>query len=86
LHPTLWWMDTCPWHGLKTTLWFHSSTMLGACLLQSRSAIYTRSRALGNWRSDDTITTWSRVPADMCTIKGDDFIHCLAMSFSLVHQ
>jgi hypothetical protein len=33
--------------------------MLGACLLQLHGAIYSRSQALGSWRSDDTITTWS---------------------------
>jgi hypothetical protein len=32
--PTIWWMNTCPWHGRNTTLQLHSSTMLGACLLQ----------------------------------------------------
>jgi hypothetical protein len=60
--------------------------MLGACLLQSHSAIYSQSRALGSWRSNDTVTTWSKGPVDMHMIKGDDFISCLAMSLSLVNQ
>jgi hypothetical protein len=44
---TFWWMVACPWHGLTTTLQLHSSTMLGACLLQSHGAIYSQSRAAG---------------------------------------
>jgi hypothetical protein len=52
------WTVACPWHGLTTTLWLHSSTMLGACLLQLHGAIYSQRRALGSWRSDDTVTTW----------------------------
>jgi hypothetical protein len=55
---TFWWTVACPWHGLTTTLRLHSSTMLGACLLQPHGAIYSRRRASGSWRSDDTVTTW----------------------------
>jgi hypothetical protein len=62
---TIWWTDTCPWHGLKTTSRLLSSTMLGACLLQSYSAIYSQSQTSGRWLSDDTVSTWSRGPADM---------------------
>jgi hypothetical protein len=83
---TIWWMNTCPWHGLKTTLRLHSSKMLGACLLQSHCAIYSRSQTSGRWLSDDTITTWSRGSADMCTIKGDDFTPVSRHLLSLVHQ
>jgi hypothetical protein len=54
---TIWWTNTCPWDGGITTLQFHSSTILGACLLQFHGAIYSQSRALGSWRSDDTVTT-----------------------------
>jgi hypothetical protein len=72
-HSKIWWMDTCPWHGLNTILRLHSSTMLGACLLQPHRAIYSQSQALGSWRSDDTIPTWSRGPADKCVIKGDEY-------------
>jgi hypothetical protein len=54
---TTWLMNTCTWHGGITTLQFHSSTMLGACLLQFHGAIYSQSRAPGSWRSDDTVTT-----------------------------
>jgi hypothetical protein len=79
-------MDTCPWHGLKTTLRPHSSTMLGACLLQFLSAIYNQSQTSGRWLSDDTITTWSRGHADMCMIKGDDFIPVSQRILSLAHQ
>jgi hypothetical protein len=71
---TIWWTNTCPWHGGITTMRLHSSTMLGACLLQPHGAIYSQSRASGSWGSDDTVTTWSRGSADMCVIKGDDFI------------
>jgi hypothetical protein len=56
---TIWWTKTCPWHDKMTTLQPHSSTMLSTCLLQLHCAIYSRSRALGSWRSDDTITMWS---------------------------
>jgi hypothetical protein len=83
---TIWWTNTCPWHGWITTLRLHSSTMLGACLLPSHDAIYSQSQTLGRWLSDDTVTMWSKEPTDMCVIKGDDFIHCLATSLSLVHQ
>jgi hypothetical protein len=31
--------------------------MLGACPLQLHGAIYSRSQALGSWRSNDTVTT-----------------------------
>jgi hypothetical protein len=58
-HSTIWWANTCPWHGGITTLQLHSSTMLGACLLQPHNTIYSRIQALGSWRSDDTVTTWS---------------------------
>jgi hypothetical protein len=58
-HSTIWWTNTCPWHGGITTLQLHISTTLGACLLQFHSAIYSQSRALGSWRSNDTVTTWS---------------------------
>jgi hypothetical protein len=54
---TFWWTVACPWHVLTTTLRLHSSTMLDACLLQPHGAIYSRRRALGSWRSDDTVTT-----------------------------
>jgi hypothetical protein len=83
---TIWWMNTCPRHGGIATLRLHSSTMLGACLLQSHGAIYSQIQASGSWRSNDTVTTWSGGPADMCMIKGGDFISCLATSLSLVHQ
>jgi hypothetical protein len=29
---------------------------LGVCLLQFHGAIYSQSRALGSWRSDDIVT------------------------------
>jgi hypothetical protein len=83
---TIWWANTCSWHGFKTTLRLHSSTMLGACLLQYHGGIYSRSQTSGRWLSDDTITTWSRGPADMCTIKGDDFIRVSRRPLLLVHQ
>jgi hypothetical protein len=72
-HSSISWADTCPWHGLKTILRLHSSTMLGACLLQHHNAIYSQSRTSGRWQSDGTVTTWSRGPVYMCTIKGDGF-------------
>jgi hypothetical protein len=72
LQSTMWWTNTCPWNGFTTTLRLHSSTMLGACLLQSHGAIYSQSRALGSWRSDDTVTT--------------TLLPCLATSLLLVHQ
>jgi hypothetical protein len=65
-------MVAYPQHGLTTTLRLHSSIMLGVCLLQSHGAIYSQSRASNNRRSDDTVTTWSRGPADMRMIKGGD--------------
>jgi hypothetical protein len=83
---TFWWTNASPWHGEITTLRLHSSTMLGACLPQSHSAIYSQSPTSGRWRSDDTVITSSRGLADMCVIKGDDFISCLVASLSLVHQ
>jgi hypothetical protein len=72
-HPTIWWTDTCPRHDLSTTMRLHSSTMLGACLLQPYGAIYSQSWTSSSWRSNDTVATWSKGPADMCMIKGDDF-------------
>jgi hypothetical protein len=78
---TIWWTNTCPWHDRITTLRLHSSTMLGACLLQSHGAIYSGNPTLGGSLSDDTVTTWSRGLAYMCVIKGDDFIFCIATSF-----
>jgi hypothetical protein len=83
---TIWWMNTCPWHGGITTLRLHSSTMLGACLLLSHGAIYSRNPTSCRWRSDDTITSWSRGPAEMCTIKGDDLTPISRRPLSLVHQ
>jgi hypothetical protein len=53
---------------------------------KSYGAIYSQSPTTGRRLSDDTVPTWSREPADMCVIKGNDFIHYLAMSLSLVHQ
>jgi hypothetical protein len=86
LHPTFSETVACPRHGWNSTLRLYSSTMLGACLIKSQGAIYSRSQTSSRWLSNDTVTTWSRGPADMCTIKGDDFISCLATSLSLVHQ
>jgi hypothetical protein len=83
---TIWWANTCPWHDFTTTPRLHSSTMLGACLLQSHSAIYSRNPTSGRWLSDDTVTTWSRGPADMCTIKGNDFTPVSRRLLLLVHQ
>jgi hypothetical protein len=51
------WTVACPWHGRRTTLRLHISTMLGACLLQLHGAIYSRRRASGCWQSNDTIST-----------------------------
>jgi hypothetical protein len=61
----IWWTNTCSWHVHKTTLRLHRLTILGACRLQSHSAIYIRSQTTGRRLSDDTATTWSRGPADM---------------------
>jgi hypothetical protein len=69
---TIWWTNTCPWHGGSTTLRFHSSTALGACLLQSQSVLFITKvapRAAG-----DVMTL---IPRDigtcsLCMIKGDD--------------
>jgi hypothetical protein len=37
-------------------------------------------------KSDDIVTTWSRGPVEMCTIKGDDFTPVSRRLLSLVHQ
>jgi hypothetical protein len=83
---TIWWTNTCPWHGGNTTLQLHSSTMLGACLLQLHSAIYSQSRALGSWRSDDNATTWSWDLQTCARLKAMTLLPCLATSLSLVHE
>jgi hypothetical protein len=83
---TIWWTNTCPWHGGNTTLQLHSSTMLGACPLQLHGAIYSQSRALGSWRSDDTVTTWSWDLQICAQLKATTLLPCLATSLSLVHQ
>jgi hypothetical protein len=83
---TFWWTNTRPQHGGIATLRLHRATLLGACLLQSHGAVYSKSQSSGSWRSNDTIATWSRGPADMCVIRGDNFIFCLTTSLSLVHQ
>jgi hypothetical protein len=44
---TIWWTNTCPWHGFATILQLHSSTMLGACHPQLHGAIYICSQGLG---------------------------------------
>jgi hypothetical protein len=84
-HSTIWWTDTCPWHGGITTLQLHSSTMLGSCLLQSHSAIYRQSRASGSWQSDDTVTTWSWDLQTCARLKAMTLLPCLVTSLSLVH-
>jgi hypothetical protein len=85
-HSTIWWTDTCPWHGLKTTLRLHSSTMLGACLPQPHDAIYSQSRTSGSWWSVDTVTTWSWDLQTCARLKAMTLLPCLATSLSLVHQ
>jgi hypothetical protein len=69
---------TCPF-GI-TTLHLHSSTMLDACLLQPHGAIYSQSRALRSWRSDDTVTTWSWDLQTCARIKATPSLPCLATS------
>jgi hypothetical protein len=54
---TFWWTAACPWHGRRTTLGLHSSTMLDACLLQLHCAIYSRCRTSGSWRINDIVST-----------------------------
>jgi hypothetical protein len=54
---TIWWTNTCPWHGEIPTLQPHSSTMLGAYLLNITMLFIVESRTPGSWRSDDTVTT-----------------------------
>jgi hypothetical protein len=85
-HSTIWWPNTCPWHGGITTLQLHSSTMLGACLLQHHNAIYSRSQALGSWQSDDIVTTWCWDLQTCARLKAMTLLPCLATSLSLVHQ
>jgi hypothetical protein len=79
--PIIWWTNTCPWHGGNTTLQLHCSTMLSACLLQLHGAIYSRSQALGSWRSDDTVTTWSWDLQTCARLKAMTLYPCLATSF-----
>jgi hypothetical protein len=55
---TIWWTNTCPWHGEISTLQIRSSTMFGACHIQYHDAIYSQSDAPGSWWSNDTVTTW----------------------------
>jgi hypothetical protein len=84
--PTIWWTNTCPWHGGNTTMQLHSSTRLDACLLQLHSSIYSHSQALGGWRIDDTVPTWSWDLQTCARLKATTLFPCLATSLSLVHQ
>jgi hypothetical protein len=79
--PTIWWTNTCPWHGGNTTLQLHCSTMLGACLLQSHGAIYSRSQASSSWQSDDSVTAWSWDLQTCARLKVMTLFPCLVMSF-----
>jgi hypothetical protein len=83
---TIWWTNACPWHGGNTTLWLHISTRLGACPFQPHGAIYSRSQALGSWRSDDTVTTWSWDLHTCARLKAATLFLYLATSLSLAHQ
>jgi hypothetical protein len=66
---TFWWTVACPWHGQRTTLRLHSSTMLGACLLQLHGAIYSRRRASGSWELM-TLSPRDEGTCSLCIIKG----------------
>jgi hypothetical protein len=51
---TIWWTNTCPLRDRNATLWLHSSTMLGACLLQSQKVMFIAKAA--PWAADEVMT------------------------------
>jgi hypothetical protein len=83
---TIWWTNTCQWHGGNTTLQLHSSTMLRARLLQLQGAIYSQSWTPSSSRGDDTVTTWSWELQTCAWLKATTLLPCLATSLTQVHQ
>jgi hypothetical protein len=70
--PTIWWTNTCPWHGRNTTLWPHSSMALGACPPSSSKVLLianTTPRVVGEVM---TLSPRDIGTCSMCIVKGED--------------
>jgi hypothetical protein len=70
---TIWWTNTCPWHGENITLRHHSSMAFRACPppFSLKGAIYSRRRALGSSQVM-TLSPRDNGTYSLCIIKGDD--------------
>jgi hypothetical protein len=68
---TFWWTVACPWHGLTTTLWLHSSTMLGACL-PNLTVLFIADAAPRAAGEVMTLSPRDEETCNLCIIKGDD--------------
>jgi hypothetical protein len=69
---TIWWTNTCPWRGGNTTLRFHSSTELRACLLQTQSVLFIAKAAPRSAGDVMTLLPRDIGTCSLCMIKGDD--------------
>jgi hypothetical protein len=71
---TIWWSNTCPWHGGNTTLRLHSSTV-SRCLPPSFTKVLFIAKA-APWAAGEVMTLSPRDTGtcSLCIIKGDDII------------
>jgi hypothetical protein len=69
---TIWWTNTCLWHGGNTTLQLHSQLCFGACFLQSQKVLFIAEAAL--WAVGEVMTLSPRDTGtcSLCMFKGDD--------------
>jgi hypothetical protein len=69
---TIWWMNTCPWHGRITTLQHYGSALLGDCLPKSqRSYLYPKPHP-GQLAKSQHYHHVILGPVNLCMIKGND--------------
>jgi hypothetical protein len=69
---TIWWANTCPWHGGNTTLRLHSSTVF-RCLPPSVTKVLFIAKD-APWAAGEvmTLSPHDTGTCSLCMIKGDD--------------
>jgi hypothetical protein len=68
---TIWWTNTCPWHGGNSTLWLHSSIALRASPLQPQKVLFIVKVVLQVASEVMTLSPREFGTCSLCVIKGD---------------
>jgi hypothetical protein len=69
---TIWWTNTCPWHGENITLRLLSSTALGACYPQVQSVLFIAEAVPRATSEVMILSPRDNGTCSLCIIKGDD--------------